>query len=54
MFDGGAHPPLAIIVLTNENDDSFLATANAVLDTMVIGDTQPHPVRPEDRAFLSP
>lgn len=53
VVDGGEYPPLVIIVVTPENDRTFETVAAEVLETLVIGDPQPHPLGPDDRGFPS-
>ena len=48
VVDGGDHQPLAIIAATPVDDRSFQATADDVLATLRIGDSEPHPVDPAD------
>ncbi len=43
-IDQGDEPPLAIIVVTPSADRSFENQAATLLDTLVIGDPNPHPV----------
>ncbi len=48
VVDGGDHQPLVIIAATPVDNRSFQATADDVLDTLRIGDSEPHPVDPAD------
>jgi hypothetical protein len=45
--DGGDQPPLAIIATTSSDDRSGQARADALLETLVIGEPGPHPVETE-------
>ena len=48
VIDGSGYPPLVIIAETLSDGLDFQATADALLETLVIGDPQPHPVDPAD------
>jgi hypothetical protein len=45
--DGGDQPPLAIIAGTSSDDRSGQVQADALLDSLVIGEPGPHPVETE-------
>jgi hypothetical protein len=47
VVDGGDYAPLVIIAATSSNDRSFQAEAEALLDKLVIGGPQPHPLAGE-------
>lgn len=42
--DGGTHGPLAVLVGRDAGDTEWIRTAEAVLDTVELGDPGPHPI----------
>lgn len=50
--DGGVHGPLAVLVGRDAGDTDWLDTAEAVLDTVELGEPGPHPVGDEDPVSL--
>ncbi|HSM65565.1 MAG TPA: BMP family ABC transporter substrate-binding protein, partial [Ilumatobacteraceae bacterium] len=52
-IDQGNEAPLVIIAATPSDDRAFQATADALLDTLVIGDPAPHPVPFEESGITS-